>query len=494
MQLPYRFGNYLITRKLASGGMAEIFRAKFIGEDGFEKNVAIKRLLPEWSADQNFITMLIDEAKALVHLQHTNIVQIIELGKDQNTYFLSMELVEGLDLGRLFNNAIRNKIDLPLKFKLFIILQVLTALDFAHNSASSGNLLKIVHRDISPPNVLLSWNGEVKVADFGIAKGTHRTYHTAVAQAKGKYSYMSPEQARGEDVDHRTDIYAVGILLYELITSSRLFDGKTDLEVIEQVKNGNIPLGRLESIDNELRTIVLKSLAQDKQKRHQSANSLLTDLQTYAKKNDLLTSTFEFRDFLKINFLNEFSHDEEEQSISEQIYRKTKPLQNRKSFLPNIKFTSKHILYYSAAFLPLLLFILIPSSSNIIKTPKPKEPLALSAIDQPFEKDKNTQNTTDKIQPKKTVPESIGGFININAKPWGYVTIPGFIQKKETPINNLPIKKGKYLVKVYYEPTNQWLQDTIDIKENSKTNCLAIFDENPHFTCNSNNGIASKLR
>ena len=215
MRLPHRFGRYVLLEKLAQGGLAEIYRAQYSAESGFSKEVAVKRLLPIWSDNKQFTNMLVDEAKALVHLSHPNIVQVFELGRDQELFYISMELVDGVDLRQLFQKMVTEKIVLPRKLLLFIFAEVIRALDFAHSKKDgSGKELKIIHRDISPQNIMVSYDGAVKVADFGIAKGLHRSWETTVTQIKGKFSYMSPEQAVGGDIDPPSYLYSLLIFFY----------------------------------------------------------------------------------------------------------------------------------------------------------------------------------------------------------------------------------------------------------------------------------------
>lgn len=464
MRLPYRFGRYILTKKLATGGMAEIYRAKYLGEGGFEKKVAIKRLLPAWSADKDFVTMLIDEAKALVHLQHHNIVQVLELGKEEESFFISMELIEGLDLGSLFRRMTRDGVVLPLKFAIFIICQVLEALDFAHKQ------LNIVHRDVSPPNVLLSWNGDVKVADFGIAKGAHRTYETVVTQVKGKYSYMSPEQASGQAVDQRTDIYAAGILLYELLARKKLYDAPNDLEVIELVKRSSIQ--PLTEIDGELNAVIAKALQKERESRYQTSGEFLAALNRYARKQGLVVTAFEFGQFLQETFPNEAAQHEEDNEYEKNIditavRAKTTPFGKVTQF--GIKFEGRA--NRIATGVALILCVLLPwgpilkSLDASIKTETPPP------IPQP--------PPVAKITPAE--PE--GALINVNARPWGYVTIPGYTSKRETPVRNLKVKPGAQLVKVYYEPEDQWVTSKVDAKAGVVSNCYAVFGTNPSLTC-----------
>jgi serine/threonine protein kinase len=468
MRLPHRFGRYVLTKKLATGGMAEIYRAKYLGEGGFEKNVAIKRLLPAWSADKDFVTMLIDEAKALVHLQHHNIVQVMELGKEEESFFISMELIEGLDLGALFRRMITEGIVLPLRYTIYILCQILEALDFAHKQAGpDGKILNIVHRDISPPNVLLSWSGEVKVADFGIAKGAHRTYETTVTQVKGKYSYMSPEQATGQVVDHRTDIYAAGILFYELIARRKLFDAPNDLEVIELVKRSEIP--PLTEIEPELKKIISRSLKKNRDERYQTAAEFLEGLNQYALKNGLVATGFEFGQFLRETFPNEAARHEEDNVAEKSIVVTSVPLKTRpfgRITQFRIDESIVRIANRIAAFAATAMFAFIPWGPKLM----PQEPAAKIEIPPPAP-----------VAAVQILPES--ALINVNARPWGYVTIPGYVQKKETPVRSLKIKTGPQTVKVYYEPENQWVTAKVDAKSGGVTNCFASFGQNPTLTC-----------
>lgn len=470
MRLPHRFGRYVLTKKLATGGMAEIYRAKYLGEGGFEKKVAIKRLLPAWSADKDFVTMLIDEAKALVNLQHHNIVGVLELGKEEESFFISMELIEGMDLGSLFRRMIADGIVLSLKYTIYILCQILEALDFAHKQAGpDGKFLNIVHRDISPPNVLLSWSGEVKVADFGIAKGAHRTYETTVTQVKGKYSYMSPEQATGQAVDHRTDIYAAGILLYELIARKKLYDAPNDLEVIELVKRSEIP--PLAGIEPELERIVSRSLEKNLDERFQTAAEFLEALNRYTLKNGLVATGFEFGQFLRETFPNEAARHEEENIAEKSIVVTSVPPKTRPfGKITRFKFdiAAAGIANRLATFAATAVFVFIPWGPRLVA----QEPRAM------IEAPPSPPAQTATVQP---LPES--ALINVNARPWGYVTIPGYVQKKETPVRSLKIKAGPQTVKVYYEPGNQWVTAKVDAKNGGVTNCFASFGQDPTLTC-----------
>ncbi len=216
--LPRQFGRYLLQQRLGRGGMAEVFRATVDGPGGFSRPVAIKRILPEYSQDEWFTRMIADEARIVSRLAHPNIVQILDAGEVDGSWYIAFELVDGTDLFQLLQRIYSRGQALPQAYACHIAAEVAAGLDHAHSRRDEhGQPLGIVHRDVSPQNVLLSWLGEVKLGDFGIARARQRTSETQAGTIKGKIYYMSPEQARGETVDHRSDLFAVGILLYETL-------------------------------------------------------------------------------------------------------------------------------------------------------------------------------------------------------------------------------------------------------------------------------------
>lgn len=276
---------YRIVERVAAGGMAEVFRGVAESIQGFRKNVAIKRVLPALSKNKKFIAMFLDEARLSLHLQHANIVQVFDIGRADETYFIVMEFVEGVDLKSLIEW--RKRIGRPLTIgqTVYIIMEVCKGLAYAHDALhpETGKPLGIVHRDVSPPNVLLSRNGEVKVTDFGLAKAAVQVEATDPGVVKGKMSYLSPEAARGEEVDKRADIFAVGILLYEMLTGKRLFYGETDYQTVELVRAAKTPsIGAQNSeVEPELEEIVRKALARRADDRFQSATDLQDALAHY---------------------------------------------------------------------------------------------------------------------------------------------------------------------------------------------------------------------
>lgn len=322
---PKPFGKYFLIDRLAVGGMAEIYKAKTFGVDGFEKLLAIKKILPHYSLDKEFISMLTDEAKLVVRLSHANIVQIYDLGKVGQDYFISMEYIDGVNLRQLANRAKERKQKIPLPICLYIISEVCKGLDYAHSKrGEKGDPLGIVHRDISPQNILLSYEGETKIVDFGIAKAAMNVSHTSVGILKGKITYMSPEQALGKPVDARTDIFSTGILLYELITGKRLFTGETQMEILKKIRETHFTSQSFldEIPDEKVREVLAKALAYNVKDRYESAGDLQIDLTKLIYSQFLDFSPKELPKLIKGLFSDEFSHTHQKQAQEEAIPNK----------------------------------------------------------------------------------------------------------------------------------------------------------------------------
>ena len=279
-----QFGPYQLVKQIAVGGMAEIHLAKTKGIAGFEKFCALKMIHPNFAQDEQFIEMLIDEAKIAVQLQHVNIAQTFDLGRVGDTYYITMEFVDGADLYKILRRGSEQDVDMPVDVAAFIAKEMATGLDYAHRKRdSAGNNLGIVHRDVSPQNVLVSNAGEVKLVDFGIAKATMKVRQTAVGVIKGKYYYMSPEQAWGERLDHRSDIFSAGIVLYEMLTSQMLYLEEDLHKLLDMVRRANIePVRTLrKDVPPQLERIVMHALAKKPEDRYQSAGDLASDLERF---------------------------------------------------------------------------------------------------------------------------------------------------------------------------------------------------------------------
>jgi serine/threonine protein kinase len=280
---PTVFGNYVLLKRLAVGGMAEVFVARAVDAEG-AGTIAIKKILPAVARDAGFIGMFINEARIIAQLNHPNIVNIHELGMHDDAYFIAMEYVPCRDLRTVLARARRRQEILATPLTAFIAKNICDGLDYAHRKKNAnGESLNIIHRDISPHNILCSYRGEVKIIDFGIARASNQSNLTQFGMLKGKLSYMSPEQARGEQVDRRSDIFSVGILLYEMLTNQTLFKGDSDFSTLELVRNPVIPAPSLfsSSISTALERVVLKALARDPDLRYQWASDLAADIMPF---------------------------------------------------------------------------------------------------------------------------------------------------------------------------------------------------------------------
>ena len=273
---------YTILRKIADGGTAEIFLAKQHGAQGFEKTVVLKRIFTTFYADPQFRHMLVDEAHVAMTLNHSNIVQVLDLGESEGRYFLALELVDGWTLDRVLRRSKAAGVPAPPALSLYITAEVCRALAYAHNKKrGDGQPLGIVHRDISPHNVLLSEQGEVKLTDFGIAKAQTRKEQSPGNLIKGKIAFMSPEQAAGEKLDARSDLFSVGTMLYVMITRRHPFDAPTDYETLMLVKSGDFlaPETARPGLNPELYRVIRKAMSKAPDGRYQTAEEMLIDVE-----------------------------------------------------------------------------------------------------------------------------------------------------------------------------------------------------------------------
>ncbi len=287
---------YKVLEKIASGGMAEVYRAESAGLEGFKKIVAIKRVLPHLSEKKQFIGMFLDEARVSAHLSHSNCVQVFDIGVGDNTYFIVMEYVDGSDLKGLIEYRRKVNQPFPIEEACLICVRICEGLAYAHELVDGkGESLHIVHRDMSPPNVLITRHGEVKIVDFGLAKANSQLEHSEPGIIKGKFSYLSPEAAKGGTVDARTDIFAVGIILWELLAGRRLFMGESDLETVRMVQSARIPAIREfnRNVPVELEQVMLKALTEDPEARYARARDFGTALNELLFKLGRSVSSFD---------------------------------------------------------------------------------------------------------------------------------------------------------------------------------------------------------
>ncbi len=309
---PEKFGKYLLLDRIAVGGMAELYRAMMTGAEGFEKLIAIKKLLSHLTVQENLVNAFVEEAKLAALLQHQNIVQIYDFGSVDGDYFIAMEHLFGKDLRLIVDKSEEKELPLSLEYVMYIASRVCEGLDYAHHLRDlEGNPLHIIHRDISPPNIFITYDGEVKIVDFGIAKAASQNTETVEGVIKGKVSYMSPEQAGGQSVDQRSDIFATGILLYEMLTGKRMFEGEP-LQILPKVCEAEFePLDQVvKNLPPELYEILQRALAKDPDQRYQSSGDMLSDLEECMHENDFRPTARGLAQYMKALFEEEIAAEE----------------------------------------------------------------------------------------------------------------------------------------------------------------------------------------
>jgi serine/threonine-protein kinase len=293
---------YRVIDRLASGGMAEVFVAESAGIEGFKKKVAIKRVLPHLSEKKRFIAMFLDEARLSAHLSHSNVVQVFDIGIGDNTYFIVMEYVHGADLKQVIKFVRDQGKPFPIEAAIYICAKMCEGLAYAHELTDEhGKLLHVVHRDISPPNVLCSEHGEIKIVDFGLAKASTQLEKSEAGIIKGKFSYLAPEAAHGQEVDARADVFAIGIMLWEMLAGRRLFQGQTDYETVKQVQVAKVPpiTSLCPEADAHLESMMMRALARDRDQRYASARSFGHDLTRYLYKLGKPISAFDVAELVR---------------------------------------------------------------------------------------------------------------------------------------------------------------------------------------------------
>jgi len=526
---PQRFGRYLLIRKIATGGMAEIFLSKLLGAAGFEKELVIKKILPQWSSDKDFISMLIDEAKIAVQLTHPNIVQVYELAREGEAYYIAMEYLNGVDVRRLMQKAASLKKKIPLEVCLAIVAEVLEGLAYAHvKKDPQGRPLQIVHRDISPQNILVSFDGNVKITDFGIAKAAFRSHETMIGVLKGKFAYMSPEQANQEPLDARSDLFSSAVVLYELLTGERLFYRGSDIDTLDRVRRGQITFSETaeKTIPAHLREVLLKALSKEKENRYLDTALFHDAISKAARRSKKSLKRDRVAAFLSSLFSEEMNQQREEETrlitkatalLSEetkteeqkevfvqrddlgkgfQVERKGDLLKALVARLASLK-DRREILLGGILILMAasIIFLFAREPRRIDSSPPPRPPATQSPEAKPAPPEvpppiAETQAipaappvtaVTPPPEPSKPVPpktvlgkEGERGFLSVQAIPWGYVTIDGG-RRMETPVRKLPLKTGRHRVSVFYEPEGATLSSGFNLAAGGQVVCVANF-------------------
>ncbi len=315
----HRFGRFTMVKKLATGGMAEIWLARQSGFAGFNRFVVIKKILSHLSEQESFISMFVDEARTSALLNHPNVVQIYDLGNHDGAYYISMEFIAGENLAAIAWRGMKRGRPLPPAFAARVIADACKALHYAHHlRAADGSALDIVHRDISPQNVLVTYEGEVKVVDFGIAKAATKSEHTKTGMLKGKFSYMSPEQCLGANVDMRSDIFALGILLYELCTGKRLFKHESELMILDMItKRSVVPPSQVApQISATLEDVIMRGLEKDPADRFQTAQAMQLALEDYLREEGEQASSTELAAYMRDLFADKIAEKQRLKEIA----------------------------------------------------------------------------------------------------------------------------------------------------------------------------------
>ena len=311
------FGPYQLIDRVAVGGMAEVFKAKRAGVEGFEKIVALKRILPHLSENQEFLDMFVDEAKMVAGLTHPNIVQIFDLGRIETSYYIAMEYVHGRDLRTIMKRARNKGLRMPLDLSLRVVSQVCSALEYAHRKKDArGRPMEIVHRDVSPQNILITFEGNVKLADFGIAKAATRVSSTDQGALRGKLLYMSPEQAWGRAIDNRSDVFSLGIVLYEMVTEQKPFLASgSEMTILELVRKCLITAPREVNprVPEALDRVIMKALARNSDERYQDAGQMQRGIEKILRERPPVTA----RDLARFLELLYYREEREENGAAE---------------------------------------------------------------------------------------------------------------------------------------------------------------------------------
>ena len=418
---PIRFGKYLILDKIATGGMAEMYQAKITSVEGFEKLVAIKKILPNLTQDKNLVKMFIDEAKLAAMLFHQNIVQIYDLGSMEGAYFIAMEYIHGKDLRVLTRKAKERNLQLPLEYALYITCRICSGLDYSHNIKDlQGNPLGLIHRDISPQNILVTYQGEVKIVDFGIAKAAKKSADTKEGLIKGKVCYMSPEQAAGKAIDNRSDIFSTGILLYEMVTGERMFQG-SDMEVLERVRKADFEPAEniVPDLPSEVSKILSRALAKGVTRRYKSCAQMLADLEECLTAFPVRPSAEGLSQYMKELFVEEIAAEatalqrteiklsalkgepvSEAQTKTLQILEHIEPVPTKKTEVPR----STHRLWlgtWAAVMVAAAVVLALLIKQKSFSTPSQNKPVATAETAEASP----TTNSTSSVATKPTARE-----------------------------------------------------------------------------------------
>lgn len=439
---------YLLLKRLAEGGMAEIFLAKRIGLDGFEKLVVIKKVLPKFADKAEYLRMFLDEAKTAADLRHPNIVSTFEVDKDQGTYFMVMEYLQGLDLRYIYRNLKTNKEKLPLELAVGIVMEACAGLQYAHNKSDlNGRPLGIVHRDISPQNIVLTFDGETKIVDFGIAKALHLHEDSKRKFLKGKFAYMSFEQANGLNLDHRSDQFSLAVVLYELTTMQRLFKRKSQEESLKASAECKIERPSLRILDFPiaLESIIMKALSKAACDRFADCASFRNALDGFLQDNGLAFNRDKLSSYLSQKFKD--LHESKSDFAGTYLVRQTQSESVAQSQLHGNVAKARSFLSYAVVATLLItmsfglaFFYFSQSFQGQVNSQILVE--SISSVDE-----SQSLGTPEIAEAKIVAAEKTYGRLKIVVEPWGEI----FVDEKRlglTPLAPQTIVAGKHDVRI----------------------------------------------
>lgn len=456
--------------------MAEVYVAHYEGEGGFSKRVALKMGREDIEGAGALARGLIEEAKVMVTLQHPNMVQVYDVGQVSRRYFLTMEYVDGPDLGTVMRELERDHEKMPVSLAGYIVMEVLKGLTFIHGRCDGrGRPLEYVHRDISPQNILLSFSGEVKIGDFGIARGRHREQETQFGMIKGKYAYMSPEQARGEPVDHRSDIYSAGVLFFELLSGMRYASG-SDVAVVDAVRSGKRPIGWERTMGRLWRVLVRRATHLDREERYENADRFFRDLYAALVEENALVHSADLAHYLE----KRFGYLKRTILTPDAVGNATQ----REWPVGRALAVSRWRLRIAKSLLVVAVVMMsgmvgghsrerrsIPLSQRVESAPvavaPPTSPSPPVGVDSP------TSLLPPTPPPSKHV--SATGTLTIVARPWGVVSIDGVLNRREVPVTR-ELAPGDYHVLIEYGTKRKRVERHVTIETGQSTICAAVFN------------------
>lgn len=486
-RFPIKFGRYELLELLATGGMAEIYRAQLRSAEGTTKELVIKRVLPHLTQNRQFIEMFIDEARISLPLTHGNIVQVFEFGQEGDDYFLAMEYVRGRNLETIIDRLRERNEVMPVQVALYIAVEVAKGLDYAHRFRDSRDLpTGIIHRDISPQNILVGFHGEIKLTDFGIAKARSRIHATSQGIIRGKAAYLSPEQAECQELDGRSDQFSLGVVLFELLTGRRAFEGINEIDTLQRVRSAETPPPsrlRLE-IKPDLDQVVQRMLARDRASRFDTCGNLHLELARILREIDPTFSDTALAEWMRQLFEQELDSSTNKGNVGEQLREQLGKHQpdldqtqlstgeilnlGTLELRPNPPRQKRNVLWLMPLGLALMLALVAIGLAL-------KEPDSVANTDAGLDiggggaagasEKSGAQAETDGtpgnggapatepiVVPPPTETNSGTtsasrpqlGYLNLNASPWALVDIDGLKLQKETPLFKVPVRPGKH--------------------------------------------------